>query len=324
MLSFPKLTDISGWQNLKWGDDINRVRDLYWPEIRLPTVNEQHRFPDDASRDMEYVWTNYKFTELAFSNVDFDVYFFSDQRDRLCRVALLTNPNNYIFGSDFLHVEKMLKKKYGTPLRSDDTSFENCLYYRRIWSFPSTIVELIYFYDKHAALFVGQPRQNLSTSGIFKTNIQILYYKNEKSEAKKSKTVQDALKRAEKAGKLTEGRFLYEVTLSDESVYFGFDKSSLSHKTKQTLDMFVRRLREEGKDIYMEIQGHTDNVGSNEYNYRLGVKRAKSVMQYLRTRYDIPLHRMNLISYGESMPIVDNGSPENRSQNRRVAIVVME
>ena len=40
MLSFPKLTDISGWQNLKWGDDINRVRDLYWPEIRLPTVNE--------------------------------------------------------------------------------------------------------------------------------------------------------------------------------------------------------------------------------------------------------------------------------------------
>lgn len=323
MLSFSKPSDVLGWQRLEWGDEIDKVKELLGPEVRQPSVNERNRFPNDESRKVTYVWANYKLSDLAFSNVDFNIYFFANQKNKLCRVVFLTNPENYVFNNDFQYIEKTLKKMYGTPSRSDDTSFENCLYYRRIWNFPSTNIELIYFYDKHAARFVGQSRLCLSTSKIFRTNIQIIYYKNEKNKSRESKNVRQAMERAKKAGKLTEGKFLYEMILSDESVYFGFNRSDLSNEARTVLNLYAQELKIQGKNIYVEIQGHTDNIGTDNYNYTLGLSRAERVMHYLRREHGIPLHRMNTISYGESMPVVDNEKPENRAKNRRVAIVVM-
>jgi outer membrane protein OmpA-like peptidoglycan-associated protein len=56
----------------------------------------------------------------------------------------------------------------------------------------------------------------------------------------------------------------------------------------------------------------------------LGGSRAKAVYSYLHTQHGIPLHRMDVFSYGESKPIADNDNPANRALNRRVTLVVIE
>jgi len=141
---------------------------------------------------------------------------------------------------------------------------------------------------------------------------------------KLSETAQDALKRAEEAGRLAKGKFLYEVTLTDEQVKFGFNKYELSAEAKAALDAFAAKVKSENKNVYIEVQGHTDNVGSEKYNLELGYKRAEQVMRYLSMQHGFALHRMNVISYGEYKPIADNGNAEGRSKNRRVALVVLE
>ena len=137
-------------------------------------------------------------------------------------------------------------------------------------------------------------------------------------------TVQAALSRAQQAGKLAAGRLLFEATISDESVYFAFDKSNLSDKAKESLDIFAGLAKAQNRNIYIEIQGHTDNMGSKGHNLQLGQARAVSVMRYLHVQHSIPLHRMNTFSYGESRPVADNSTRSNRAKNRRVTIIVME
>jgi peptidoglycan-associated lipoprotein len=139
-----------------------------------------------------------------------------------------------------------------------------------------------------------------------------------------SQTAQDALRRAQEAGKLAEGKFLYETILTDDKVKFGFDTSDLSPEGQAAIDEFAAKIKQDNKNVYVEIQGHTDNVGSEKYNEELGLLRAESVRRYLNQKQSFPLHRINVISYGESSPIADNKTREGRSQNRRVALVVLD
>lgn len=140
-----------------------------------------------------------------------------------------------------------------------------------------------------------------------------------------SKTAKEALDRAQEAGKLAEGKLLYEEVMTDNDVQFGFDKASLSDDAKAALDDFAQNLKQEyDTGIYIEVQGHTDNIGTEAYNETLGLERAEAVHRYLNREHDIPLHRMNVISYGESEPIADNSTREGRAQNRRVALVVLK
>ena len=139
-----------------------------------------------------------------------------------------------------------------------------------------------------------------------------------------SQTAQDALRRAQEAGKLAQGKFLYETVLTDDKVKFGFDTSDLSPEGQAAIDEFAARIKEENKNVYVEIQGHTDNVGSEKYNEELGLLRAEAVRRYLNQKQSFPLHRINVISYGESSPVADNKTREGRSQNRRVALVVLD
>jgi outer membrane protein OmpA-like peptidoglycan-associated protein len=138
-----------------------------------------------------------------------------------------------------------------------------------------------------------------------------------------SKTAQDALDRAIAAGKLAEGKLLYETVLTDDKVKFGFDKSMLSDEAKAALDEFAAQLKTQNKGVYVEIQGHTDSIGGDLYNEKLGQDRADAVRIYL-SKAGIPLHRMNSISYGETASVADNGTRDGRSQNRRVVLVVLE
>lgn len=138
-----------------------------------------------------------------------------------------------------------------------------------------------------------------------------------------SKTAQEALQRAMEAGKLAEGKLLYETVLTDDKVKFGFDTSDLSPEAESALDEFAGQLKTQNAGVYIEIQGHTDSVGSEKYNEELGLLRAEAVRRYLSQKHQFPLHRMNVISYGEAAAQADNSTREGRSQNRRVALVVL-
>lgn len=139
-----------------------------------------------------------------------------------------------------------------------------------------------------------------------------------------SQTSREAMERALAAGKLAEGKFLYETVLSDDRVRFGFDSSELSDEARVMLDDLAADLRTRNEDVYIEIQGHTDATGSDDYNLDLGRERAEAAQRYLNLRHAVALHRMSVVSYGESAPITDNDTRDGRSANRRVVLVVLQ
>lgn len=139
-----------------------------------------------------------------------------------------------------------------------------------------------------------------------------------------SRTAQEALDRASAAGKLAEGKMLYEVVLSDDHFKFKPGSDKLGKETKAALESFAARLRAENTGAYVEIQGHTDSRGEEGPNLKLGERRAMAVYHYLHTKGRLPLHRMNVISYGESRPVANNINEAGRKQNRRVVLVVLK
>jgi outer membrane protein OmpA-like peptidoglycan-associated protein len=128
---------------------------------------------------------------------------------------------------------------------------------------------------------------------------------------------------AMKADKAARGKLIWSVTLSDESVTFGFNNSSVPDDAAAALDDLIRKVKALDKAVYIEIEGHTDNMGGEQYNYELGQQRADAVRDYM-SQAGIPLHAMNTISRGEANPVADNGDLEGRTKNRRVVIRVLE
>ncbi len=146
----------------------------------------------------------------------------------------------------------------------------------------------------------------------------------ERDVAELSVTAKEALERAIAAGHLAEGKFLYETVLTDDKVRFGVSRANLSVDALAALDDFAARAKDANLDVYVEIQGHTDSTGAEDYNRKLGLERAEAVRRYLSLRHGFALHRLSVISYGESEPAVDNDTRESRSQNRRVVLVVLK
>ena len=132
----------------------------------------------------------------------------------------------------------------------------------------------------------------------------------------------EAMERAEAAGKLAEGKFLYAMVLSDDSVKFPVDGSQLSPEAQARLQDLAQKLKSENKNVYLEIQGHTDATGSKPLNMRLGEERAEAVRLYMNQQ-GVPLNRMSTISYGDTSPVAPNDTREGRAQNRRVVVIVM-
>jgi outer membrane protein OmpA-like peptidoglycan-associated protein len=133
----------------------------------------------------------------------------------------------------------------------------------------------------------------------------------------------DALDRAEAAGKLSEGKFLYSMVLSDDSVKFPVDGSQLSPEAQTRLQDFVQKLKTDNRNVYLEIQGHTDSTGSAAANLRLGEARAEAVRLFMNQN-GVALNRMSTISYGATSPVAPNDTRAGRAQNRRVVLIVMD
>jgi peptidoglycan-associated lipoprotein len=118
-------------------------------------------------------------------------------------------------------------------------------------------------------------------------------------------------------------RLVYEVVLSEDQGNFKFGKTVLPDEAKQKIDEMVSQIKQDPKNIYLEIEGHTDNVGDKMTNERIGLQRAEAVKRYLYEQYQVPLHKMNVISYGKDKPVAPNKTKAGRAQNRRVVIKLL-
>jgi outer membrane protein OmpA-like peptidoglycan-associated protein len=146
-------------------------------------------------------------------------------------------------------------------------------------------------------------------------------------------TAQNAAKAANEVGTRADAKFtaldasnrrlVYEVVLSEDQGNFRFNQVALPDEAKQAIDQMVTQLKADPKNIFIEIEGHTDNVGDTLVNERIGLERAEAVQRYLYEQYQIPLHKMNVISYGEDKPVSPNNTRDGRAQNRRVVIKVL-
>jgi outer membrane protein OmpA-like peptidoglycan-associated protein len=105
-----------------------------------------------------------------------------------------------------------------------------------------------------------------------------------------------------------------------EDVHFDFDRYSLRPEALRALDEAVKTLQD-NPQLRIEVEGHTCNIGTAEYNLALGDRRAKAVSDYLTSR-GISSERLHTTTYGEERPKHDNSREETRRLNRRAALVV--
>jgi outer membrane protein OmpA-like peptidoglycan-associated protein len=134
---------------------------------------------------------------------------------------------------------------------------------------------------------------------------------------------QQASAKADEAGRKAAGDFAHQVVFTDDSIQFETGKSELSQEDQTKLAAFADKLKSDNKNVYIEIQGYTDDKGGPKSNMTLGEQRADAVQRYLLDQ-GIPLYRMSTISFGEEKPKATNDTPEGREMNRRAVLVVQD
>jgi len=118
-------------------------------------------------------------------------------------------------------------------------------------------------------------------------------------------------------------KLIFETVLSEDQGQFKLGKTELPTEATAALDTMVNQLKTDKKNVWVEIEGHTDSTGDKVYNEKLGMARAEAVKRYLYEHHQIPLHKINVISYGEEKPVAPNNTKDGRAQNRRVVIKVL-
>lgn len=112
-----------------------------------------------------------------------------------------------------------------------------------------------------------------------------------------------------------------ETLLSLTGVNFEFDKSVLTAQAKNTLDEAVDLLRDTDEMIEVRVEGHTDSIGSEQYNMQLSQERADAVVQYLSDN-GVNETLLKPVGMGEGFPVASNETDAGRAENRRVDFVV--
>ena len=147
--------------------------------------------------------------------------------------------------------------------------------------------------------------------------------KTAQTAAATARTAADAAGTRAAAIETASKRLIFQVVISNDQGNFQLGKADLPDEVRGRLDELANKLKADPAGNYIEIEGHTDSTGSTEMNERLGLARAESVKRYLYETYQIPLHKINVISYGEDKPVAPNNTREGRAQNRRVVIKVL-
>jgi outer membrane protein OmpA-like peptidoglycan-associated protein len=104
-----------------------------------------------------------------------------------------------------------------------------------------------------------------------------------------------------------------------EKIYFAFNKAAIKPESFGILNKVVQVL-EMYPEIKLELQGHTDSKGKDDYNFCLSDARAESVMNYFIAK-GIPAYRLSSVGYGETCAIDTNATKEGRANNRRVEFI---
>jgi peptidoglycan-associated lipoprotein len=143
----------------------------------------------------------------------------------------------------------------------------------------------------------------------------------------------EAANRATEVGRTAEARavsiegemrkLIFETVLSEDRGQFKLGKADLPDDATMAIDNMVNTLKADKKAVWVEIEGHTDAAGDAKYNEQLGLMRAEAVKRYLYEKHQVPLHKINVISYGEDKPVAPNKTRDGRAQNRRVVIKVL-
>jgi len=118
-------------------------------------------------------------------------------------------------------------------------------------------------------------------------------------------------------------RLMFTVVLDESQGNFKLGDAKLPDAAKAKLDELMAKVKADPKNAYFEIEGYTDSTGTPELNKKLGQARADAVREYLYKAHQVPLFRMNIISFGEENPVGDNKTRDGRAQNRRVVIKVL-
>jgi peptidoglycan-associated lipoprotein len=118
-------------------------------------------------------------------------------------------------------------------------------------------------------------------------------------------------------------RLVYEVVISEDQGQFKFGSAALPEAVQQRIDQMIADLKANPRGNFVEIEGHTDSSGDKMVNQRIGEARAEAVKRYLYETHQVPLHKMNVISWGEEKPVSPNNTKDGRAQNRRVVIRVL-
>jgi len=108
----------------------------------------------------------------------------------------------------------------------------------------------------------------------------------------------------------------------DLSTNFDFDKFDLKKESKDKIDEFAKKL--EGLTGDLNITGHTDTIGSEEYNKTLSKKRAESVWEELKKSIKEDSYNVKVKGMGEMYPLVEEFTKEDREKNRRVEVIFTE
>jgi outer membrane protein OmpA-like peptidoglycan-associated protein len=153
------------------------------------------------------------------------------------------------------------------------------------------------------------------------------------SATKANAAASDASNKATEVGRTAEARsvaiegemrkLIFETVLSEDRGQFKLGKADLPEDATAAIDNMVSQLKADKKAVWVEIEGHTDNTGDKKYNETLGLNRAEAVKRYLYEKHQVPLHKINVISYGEEKPVAPNNTRDGRAQNRRVVIKVL-
>ena len=108
------------------------------------------------------------------------------------------------------------------------------------------------------------------------------------------------------------------------NILFEFDSSRLTKDSIAQLNEIGSALVSDELKLYnFQIQGHTDSIGSDEYNLRLSEARALAVRQYLFLKWNVEPERLSSKGFGEEQPVADNSTNQGRAMNRRVSLVVV-
>jgi len=153
------------------------------------------------------------------------------------------------------------------------------------------------------------------------------------SASKANAAAAEAANKAVEVGRTAESRaasiegemrkLIFETVLSEDRGQFKLGMAVLPDDAAGALDNMVSQLKADKKNVWVEIEGHTDSTGDKKLNETLGLQRAEAVKRYLYEHHQIPLHKINVISYGEEKPVAPNNTKDGRAQNRRVVIKVL-